>query len=227
MKDNSLLRAMVDLREVQIQKARIQFGNRLSALQRLTDDPAESAQMDVVKRWMCRFEELERELDADITAEVRQYPIFKQVVKVKGIGPMLAAKLVALIDINQCDTVSSLWRYAGYAVIDGQRERPTKGEKLHYNGRLRTACYLIATSFLRSSSPYRRVYDSAREYYAANRPDWTEAHRHNAAMRKMIKMFLSHLYMVWRETEGLPVRNLYVEQYLGHEHITSPKEFGW
>ena len=158
---------------------------------------------------------------------VKHMPIVQRVTKVKGIGPMLAAKLVSMIDIERADTVSSLWRYGGWAVIDGQRERPTAGEKLHYNSRLKTTCYLIGVSFLKSNSPYRKVYDDARAYYSANRPDWTEGHRHNAAMRKMIKMFLSALWLVWRQLEGLPITYPYAHERLGHQHYNSPEDFGW
>lgn len=46
----------------------------------------------------------------------------------------------------------------------------------------------------------------------------SKAHRHNAAMRYMVKMFLLDLYVEWRTQEGLPVRSPYQEEYLGHVH---------
>lgn len=224
---NSLLRALVDLRDRQIQKARIQFGNRLDALEREADDAADSKQAQIVERWLIRFTELEGELDRDIAREVRNYSFFEQMNALKGIGPLLAAKLIALIDIERADTVSALWRYAGYAVINGERERPVKGETLHYNKRLKTTLYLVGTSFLRANSPYRRVYDSARQHYDETRPEWTPLHRHRAAQRKMVKQFLAHLWERWRKVEGLPTRALYVQEYLGHDHISRPEDFGW
>jgi hypothetical protein len=224
---NNLLRALVDLRDRQIQKARIQFNNRLSALERGDDDDARTQQREIVGRWLNRFEELERELDADITAAVREEPVFEQVVAIKGIGPLLAAKMIAMIDIERAATVSALWRYAGYGVVDGEREKPVKGEALHYNIRLKTTLYLVGSAFLRANSPYRRVYDDARAYYAANRPDWTPGHQHLAAKRKMVKTFLAHLWERWRKVEGLPTGALYVNERLGHEHYYTPEDFGW
>lgn len=135
--------------------------------------------------------------------------------------------LIALIDITQADTVSALWRYAGMAVIDGERERMRKGEKLHYNIRLKTTMYLIGTSFLKSKSPYAKVYYDAKEFYTLNRPEWTPLHCHHAAMRKSVKRFLSHLYVVWRELEGLPVREPYVQEKMGHTHIDTAEDYGW
>lgn len=222
-----ILRALVDLRDRQIQKARIQFNNRLAALDNETDDAADSPQRQIVARWLERFTELEEELDRDIARAVKVEPVFQHVSALKGVGPLLSAKLIAMIDIERAPTVSALWRYAGYAVVDGERERPQKGEKLHYNIRLKTTCYLIGTSFLKCSSPYRAVYDAARVRYETDRPDWTKAHQHAAAMRKMIKVFLSHFWERARTLEGLPTRGLYVHEYEGHTSAYKAEEFGW
>jgi hypothetical protein len=223
---NELLRALVDLRDRQIQKARIQFGNRINAIVE-GSDPSDGQQLEILRAWADRFSDLEGDLDKEIASMVSEYPIYDYITAVRGVGPMLAAKLIAMIDIERANTVSALWRYAGYAVIDGVRERPTKGEALHYNNRLKTACYNLGTSLLRSASPYRREYDEAREYYAEHRPDWTKAHQHNAAMRKMIKLFLSHLWVVWRELEGLPTRQPYAHEYMDHTTIKRPEDYGW
>ncbi len=223
---NSTLRALIDLRDRTLQKSRIQFGNRLSAFERGADQANESTS-ELVTRWQQRFNELELEADKDIEALIGDWPIVQAMIQIRGVGKLLAAKVIAMIDIDRADTVSALWRYAGYGVVDGERERPVKGEKLHYNIRLKTTCYLIGTSFLRLKSPYADVYYAAKEYYQANRADWTKLHIHRAAMRKMIKVWLSHLWQVWREMEGLPTPDLYVMEKMGHTHYKSPSEFGW
>lgn len=46
----------------------------------------------------------------------------------------------------------------------------------------------------------------------------SDAHRHQAALRYMCKMFLAQFWEEWRKLEGLPVRSSYQEQYLGHDH---------
>jgi hypothetical protein len=224
--DENILRSLIDLRDRTIQKSRVAFSNRIGAVERGVDVPSNGSQ-ELLERWLHRFNELEAELDGDIRQAVKGLEIVDRMIEVKGVGPMLAAKVVCMIDIREADTISALWRYAGYAVIDGTRERLAKGEKLHYNIRLKTTCYLVGSSFLKSDSPYRRIYDDARAYYEANRPDWTKGHQHNASMRKMIKIWLSHLWLVWRQTEGLDVRAPYVHEKLGHEHEYTPEEFGW
>jgi len=48
--------------------------------------------------------------------------------------------------------------------------------------------------------------------------DCTKAHRSAAAIRKMMKQFLTDLYVNWRTIDGLPVRPPYSEEKLGHVH---------
>jgi hypothetical protein len=54
---------------------------------------------------------------------------------------------------------------------------------------------------------------------------WSDGHNDNAARRVMVKVFLSHLWEVWREAEGLAVRPDYAAEYLGHTTRTDPWTF--
>lgn len=219
------LRILTDIRQ-SFQKIRVGMNGRVSAASRGVD-VVDKEQYQRLRNWEGRLVEVEDRLDKDIREMAKDLEIVQSMCKVKGVGLILAAKVVALVDIERADTVSALWRYAGYSVVDGKRERNKKGEKSHYNSRLKTACWLVAGSFLKSSSPYRRIYDSAREYYSANRPEWTDGHRHNAAMGRMIKVWLQHLWLKWRQMEGLPTNNPYAIDKLAHTHVITPQEFGW
>jgi len=42
------------------------------------------------------------------------------------------------------------------------------------------------------------------------------------ALRKMVKLFLSCLWLVWREAEGLPIRDPYIIDKQGHTSVISP-----
>lgn len=46
----------------------------------------------------------------------------------------------------------------------------------------------------------------------------SKGHRHNMAIRYMVKIFLQHLYFAWRPLEGLPVAPTYAEAKLGLIH---------
>jgi len=222
---NDALRTLVDLRTT-IQRDRIAFNNRLRAIERGVDVAGER-ELGVYQRYHNRFSDLEAEITDDLRDLAGDSQIIQRMCAVKGVSFTLAAKVVSLIDISRADHVSNLWRYAGYAVVDGKRERMHKGEKSHYNRRLKTACFQVAESFLKSRSPYSNVYYEAKKYYLANRPDWTKNHCHLAAMGKMIKVWLSHVFLIWRQLEGLPVNEPYVISHMGHVDYITPQEMGW
>lgn len=49
-----------------------------------------------------------------------------------------------------------------------------------------------------------------------------QGHLHQMAMRRMTKLFLHHLWVVWREALRLPSREPYPIEYLKHTHVISP-----
>ena len=57
--------------------------------------------------------------------------------------------------------------------------------------------------------------------------DVAPMHRHQAAIRKMMKHFLADFWYVWRTLEGLETPMLYPEAKLGHTGIVKPEERGW
>lgn len=73
---------------------------------------------------------------------------------------------------------------------------------------------------LENHSVYGIANEAARiaEFKANGKKYAPKAHRHNMAMRYMMKMFLQDLYVAWREIEGLPVAAPYQEAKLGHAH---------
>jgi hypothetical protein len=148
----------------------------------------------------------------------------------------LAAQLLAQIDdISRCSTVSALWRFAGQAVVNGRAEYDCSGEKSHYNHRLKSICWLIGDEFIKfQTPPYVDIYYAEKERLRALHPapepiagagdgTWkfrfTPSHLDRMARRKMIKIFLQHLWLLWRQAEGLPVSQPYVQAQLGHADI--------
>ena len=202
-----------------VQRQRIQAGNHHSA----SAQGASHGGQELAAYLETMFGDIEQQLAGQIATTAFVHPAYDWLIRVKGIGPSLAASLLAHIDIERAATVSALWRYAGLGVVDGQAERKTVGEKLHYNNDLKRTCYLIGVSMIRSASPYKAEYVEAKAYYEQARPDWTPAHRHHAARRKMVKLFLSHLWLVWRTRVGLPISQPYAFQVLNHGDYKSPR----
>lgn len=156
-------------------------------------------------------------------------PIWDWLLGIKGIGVNLAAKLLSEIDdIERCTTVSKLWRFAGWAVIDGRREYNRPGETSHYNNQLKSVCWQIGDSFIKQQTPiYTGLYYAEKDRLRGLHPDtlcreckelWDKEHKakghkqmynpghlHAMAQRKMVKMFLRHLWLTWRVFEGLDI----------------------
>lgn len=109
-------------------------------------------------------------------------------------------------------------------------DKRTAGFICPYNQFLKSKLLgVLGPSFLKCASPYSEFYYNMRQRLESE--DWgtasknptdkkkpKAAHQHNAANCYMVKRFLQDLYVAWRTLEGLPVREPYQEQYLGHRH---------
>lgn len=101
----------------------------------------------------------------------------------------------------------------------GKSMRPTKGEKLPYNAFLKAKMVgVLGSVLLKLNSPWRKFYDDYKHRKQCAGWGVSDGHRHNAAVRYMIKMLLLDIWTQWRTYEKLPVRPSYQEQYLGHVH---------
>lgn len=71
-----------------------------------------------------------------------------------GIGPVIAAGLIAHIDITKAPTAGHIWRYAG----QDPTSKWLKGEKRPWNASLKTLCWKIGESFVKVSNNENDVY---------------------------------------------------------------------
>ena len=180
-------------------------------------------------------------------------PVWNWMESIKGLAAgSLSAQLLARIDnIGAFSTVSKLWRFSGWAVINGEAERNKKGETSHFDRKLKAVCWNIADQFIKQQTPvYVDIYYEEKERQRRLHPEplcrdcgavvmqkgqnwrcpengnhktmFTPAHLHNRAIRKMIKIFLQHLWVQWRKAEGLPVSKPYVVAILGHTNVVEP-----
>lgn len=172
---------------------------------------------------------------------LKDYPVYSRfLANVKGIGPAMAGVIVSEIDITKAKYPSSLWAYAGLDVAPDGKGRSRKKEHLierdytdrdgnaakrvgiTFNPFLKTKLTgVLGSSFLRSGNEtYAKIYADYKrrlEHHEAHK-DKTKGHRHNMAIRYMVKRFLVDLYREWRTIEGLEVSPEYHEAKLGHVH---------
>lgn len=179
---------------------------------------------------------------ARLKTVLRDHPIWNTFLEdVKGCGPAMAGVIISEIDIHKAEYPSSIWSYAGLDVARDGRGRsrrkehlvernytdkdgnPAKRVGITFNPFLKTKLYVLATCFLKlppDRCPYRGIYDDYKhrlEHSPAHQ-EKTKGHRHNMAMRYMIKRFLSDLYNHWRPLEGLSTAPEYSEGKLGIIH---------
>jgi len=81
-----------------------------------------------------------------------------------------------------------------------------------------SAAPLEKSRLVRQDAPFRKFYDNYKNRKEQSGWGMSDGHRHNAAIRFMIKQLLLDIHTKWRTHEGLPVRPTYQEQYLGHKH---------
>jgi hypothetical protein len=150
-------------------------------------------------------------------------PVWEWVVNIKGLkqGGLAAQLLAQIDDIEKFSTVAKLWRFAGYAIIEGKAEKNQRLEKSHFNHKLKGICFNIADQFIKQQTPYYvDIYYAEKEKQRLLNPDilckqcgikwedcqskkahvkiFTDAHIHNRAWRKMIKAFLRDLWIEWK-----------------------------
>ena len=197
-----------------------------------------------------RVKDLEDFVDGRVADLIKAHPAYPWFSRVKGVGKENIAKVVGLIDIGRSVHISSLWKFAGFSVEDGiAPKRQRGGGKLEYNSQLRSMCWRVGSSLLRAKGKFYDYYLKEKDKYyqkyenqgikivpATSLPKdkdgkryepegmISEGHVHNQAMRKMVKLFLASLWVVWREAEGLALTKPYAIDKLGHNSYIDPWE---
>jgi len=217
----------------EIQKSRVRQSNRVWAKEE-----------GIAKEVLADLGAIEKKMKKAMKVELDRYEIWGWLKQIKGIDITTAAGLVAFIDklgIKNIIQVSSLWHYFGVHVRDGKAVKRESGTAMDYNPEAKSLVLgVITDSFIKQRTPlYRSLYDVekekqlAREYPAGELAErWhgykledvhlSQGHAHNRAKRKMVKMFLSHLWVIWRQLEGLDTRPPFVHEQLKHTGYIKP-----
>lgn len=209
-----------------IQKMRIAMGNRIGAYNRLGYDVATSF------RFLGELCALEDQVGKAIAGTIKGVPIYEGWLKhVKGISHIMGAKLLSYIgSVDKFPTVSSLWAYAGTAVINGKTQRKQRGQKANWHHELkRLVVYQIPGAFIRMKAGQplgRRLYEQYKRFYRERDGEIISGMQiERRAKRKVGKVFLACLWARWRELEGLSVCSPYAVEHLGHTHLVTPGDW--
>jgi hypothetical protein len=212
------------------QKGRIGYTQRVAAYMLEERDDVD---FEEYRKFGTMLEDAEKMMEKAIKKEIDNYPLWTEWLQyVKGIGPVFASYLICFIgDPGKFDTVSKLWMYSGLGIV-GTEAATYKKHGVKANIRLKSKLWNIAKSFLRNGDGYRTIYEEKRKAYERKHPKkikdgqgktrYNPAHMLRRAERKTTKIFLQHLWLIWRRLEGLPVTEPYPSAILGHSHIIPP-----
>lgn len=204
-----------------MQEDRIRSSNQVSAL-------SKSGEPHSILSWLAEQSRvLEDQIKRSLSKYAQSHPIGPWLLSVTGVGSVIAAGLLAHIDIHKAPTVGHIWRFAG---LD-PTSKWEKGQKRPFNSKLKVICWKAGESFVKVSNKedavHGRIYRERKEY-ESQKNDAGEyadqasqilaskkigkdtdaykaysagklppAHIHARAKRYAVKLFLSHLHHVW------------------------------
>ena len=186
---------------------------------------------DVLSWFLGNAETLEGQIKKALEYYTDSHPVGMWLKGITGIGPIIAAGLLAHIDIHKAPTAGHIWSFAGL----NPNQKWEKGQKRPWNARLKTLCWKIGESFVKvSNNPkdiYGKIYRQRKEKEIVNNSrlafkdqaveklrtkkigkdteayKWYSegklppAHINERAKRYAVKIFLSHLQEFWYKQE--------------------------
>lgn len=211
-----------------IERVRIAAENRARALTHPEQNiglPEDDPVVEAAQELAAKLQGIESDAEKAVKKVVRQTPLGPWVKQAIGVGEKQAGRLLGVIgnpryrvdgetgEIHE-RTVGQLWSYCGYAVRDGVAPKRKRGEQGNWNPKARMRAYLIAESCMKSpTSPYRRLYEDAREKYADSKhehscaqcgakgkpaqpgTDLRDGHKHARALRIVAKEVLRDMWI--------------------------------
>ncbi len=207
----------------QMQDDRIRANNRARSMD-------ESEEPNAVISWLAgQSEGLEGQIKLCLQRYVSAHPMGEWLISIKGIGVVLAAGLLAHIDITKAQTAGAIWRYAGY----DPTSKWEKGQIRPWNASLKVLCWKVGCSFVKVSGYddafYGQLYQQRKQYEvdrnesgqnaeaAKEKLETTKigkttdaykayiigklppAHVDARARRWVVKIFLAHFFEAWYE----------------------------
>lgn len=201
-----------------LQKLRIQSGNRHNPNVKASLDDEDKAFFNATSETL---KTLEKTTLKEVRVLLKHFSISQWLLAQKGCGPTMSGVLISEIDITKCNTVSQLWAYCGLACDPktGKALRRKKGVKSNWNPFLKTKLiFVLGSCLIKCNSPWRKLYDNYKHRKTSEKWGESDLHRHNAALRYMIQLFLQYMWAEWRMLEGLEVVEPYKVAKLELEH---------
>lgn len=188
----------------QLQASRIKANQQLTALE---EDRATNCLSFVASQMTV----VEKNAQIQLDVWTQNHPVGKWLRSIHGIGPVLAAGLLAHIDITKASTVGDIWAFAG---LDPSRKW-IKGQKRPWNSDLKRLCFLIGDSFMKHRSNEKCFYGHL--YEERKKREW----RYNLEGRYADQARISLETKKYREDSG--AKAWYKGAYCSVQFSSPPK----
>lgn len=210
-----------------MQDNRIRSDGQVRSILKAAEKEGKPEEPHEVLSWLADMNRvLERQIALALDVYSDSFAVGKWMRRQKGIGPVIAAGMLAHLDITKAETAGAFWSFAG---LD-PRAKWGKGEKRPWNADLKVLCWKLGESFVKVSgyedAYYGKVYaerkalETARNdafeykdqaehilatknikkstdaYKAYSQGKLPPAHIHARAKRYAVKLFLAHLHEV-------------------------------
>ena len=188
---------------------------------------------------------IEREGQKILKKNLEAMPLYrKYLAKVKGLGILTSAQLIAIIgDMTRFRHPSSLWHYFGVHVVNGKAVRNKDNVQSTFNPKAKALLLgVIGENFLRQNSQYRVIYDERATKTKRTKPiiwnlnangtkrkgkNMHPKHGFRDAIRVMMKRFLCEFWKAGYLAKGLtPPRNPYILNNSKHHLDPDIVKFG-
>jgi hypothetical protein len=153
-----------------------------------------------------RVTEIRNGWHKDIVNASKHIPIVHSATGVQGVGIRLLMRVLIYVNIEKADTVAALWTYCGFGITRGVIDTVATVRwpgSVAYNSMVRGAVTEVRRNLSRWHSPYRTNYADRMAYEIERGVSKPLAVRR--AQRYVAKLWLKHLWRVWRIQEGLPL----------------------
>lgn len=192
----------------------------------------EKSQSSKLLEWLAPLHKnTEAELKKALDYFTKNHPVGQWMRSITGLGPVIAAGLLAHIDITKVNSCAQIWAFAG---LDPTKEWKA-GEVRPHNQDLKNLCWNLGQSFVKMSNRdtdyYGKIYQARKAYEQANNENrfyadqaaeklkkykigkttdaykyyidgkLPPAHIQARCTRYAVKFFLSHLFEIWYRIE--------------------------
>lgn len=155
-----------------------------------------------------------KKLESSMTKELKKIPIYQVFLsKVFGVGPIVAAYLVAELDPRKGEKPSAWRRFCGLAVIDGRLERGARGEKNKFSKEMRVRIYQAFCAMWKNAAK------SGKWVEGSELPDDADAAKLEARVKEG-----RHQYKIVREAAPYGVTSKYLQIWYDYKHRMAQSE---